>query len=476
VRIPELVLKVYVDRKLAADEIDPAHLVPKEFEGIPTDVSEMPTTGVSLQTPPPASGKPEISIKQIDKRRQRPLIGGSRIQVDLAGSSGGTLGFMLVNMADLAKVYALTNWHVLLGRNDAPPTAGTTKAGQPTNDDSSTKCCSAIIGKVAAGLRDVTSDVGLVQLDPGTQWKADILEIGSVAGAHPLTGQEAATHPQVRKRGERSGLTGGTVDSIGAQTTVDGITRNNTIIVATNPDTGQPPNTPLFFSQHGDSGSALVNDDNEVIGVVFAHPDPPNGGYQGLVEGWALPIQDLISAIHAHDAITVDVAVGVLPGILNTVPGAPMVAVPRELVDGRAPAHVPVGGMEIAAPPRADLARLERDLDRSERGRALVSLWLEHQHELMRLLNTNRRVATVWHRSGGAALFQLLTRMVSDPELALPTSLHDEPLSSCLDRLYAVFHRFASPPLRVQLAEAHDGLPDLGGLSYDGICGALESA
>src|SRR5205823_1650534 len=232
---------------------------------------------------------------------------------------------------------------------------------------------------------------------------------------------------------------------------------------APNPDTAQPAGTALFFDQHGDSGSALVNDANEVVGVVFAVPNPdppPNPGYHGLVQGWALPIDDLISAVAAHNALNVDVAVGVLPGTVNTVPGAPMVAVPPELTPAlhgaREPVRVPVGGTVIDAPPVAALARLEHDLDRSARGRALVTLWLEHQTELLRLLNSNRRVATVWHRSGGAALFQVLTRMVSDSELALPTSLHGEPLSSCIDRLYAMFDRFASPALRSELARAHD--------------------
>lgn len=476
-RIRELVLKVYVLRKLPAAEVDPAELIPAEFEGIPTDVAEMPATGTNVQAP---TGKPEITTDRADARRQRPLVGGCRLQVDLSGAGFGTLGCMFVNVADLTKVYALTNWHVLLGRAGAAPTVGTTKAGQPTSDDSVTKCCSAIIGKVAGGIRDTMSDVGLVQLDPGTQWKADILEIGAVAGKHTITPAEAGSHIAVRKRGERSGVTGGTIDSIGMTTTVSGITRNNTIIVAPNPDPAQPTGTALFFDQPGDSGSALVNDANEVVGVVFARPDPdgpPNPGYHGLVEGWALPIDDIISAVAAHDALTVDVAVAVMPGIVNTVPGAAMVAVPAELAPALhgslAPVLVPVGGAQLKVPPQAALARLEHDLDRSERGRALVTLWLEHQAELLRLLNSNRRVATVWHRSGGAALFQLLTRMLSDPELVLPTSLHGEPLASCIDRLCAVFDRFASPALRSALAREHDGLPDLGGLSYPGLCTAL---
>ena len=234
-RINELVLKVYVATKLPPDELATAALIPAEFEGIPTDVSVLPATGTHAQAP---TGKPAISVDQADDRRQRPLIGGSKIQVDLAGAGFGTLGCMFVNMVDLAKVYAFTNWHVLLGRGNAAPTAGTTKAGQPSSKDSVTACCSAIIGKVAGGNRDTTSDVGLVQLEPGTQWRADILEIGSVMGKHTVTPVEAGTHPAMRKRGARSGLTGGTIDSIGFTANVDGITYSNVMVVAPNLDTG----------------------------------------------------------------------------------------------------------------------------------------------------------------------------------------------------------------------------------------------
>jgi len=40
--------------------------------------------------------------------------------------------------------------------------------------------------------------------------------------------------------------------------------------------------------------SALVNAANEVVGLVFAIPNAPAGGYTGLVQGWALPIDDVI--------------------------------------------------------------------------------------------------------------------------------------------------------------------------------------
>ena len=170
------------------------------------------------------------------------------MQVDLSGSGLGTVGCLLVNTADTSKFYVLTNWHVLGGLLATKPTVGTTKAGQPTSEDSVTKCCSAIIGKVAGGAYDGTRDAGIVQLEPGMQWTADILEIGAISGRHAITSAEAApqTYP-VRKRGARSGLTGGTVQSIATTWNVEGTTFNNLVLVKPNPDPTQPAGTTLYF-------------------------------------------------------------------------------------------------------------------------------------------------------------------------------------------------------------------------------------
>ncbi len=485
-RINEVVLKVYVGAKLPAAQVDPAALIPAEFEGVPTDVVEQPAEGVYLQAPP---GKPEIPVSQIDGRRMRPLTGGTRIEVDLSGAGSGTLGCMLVPPSEPGKAYALTNWHVLEGEDEEAPTVGTTKAGQPTSSDSVTKCCSAIIGKVAGGGRDTVRDAGIVQLEPGMEWFAEILEIGPISGQHQITPTEAGAHPTVRKRGARSGLTGGTVESIASTRIAGGTTHNNVIVVTPNADSSLPAGTAVFFDQPGDSGSALVNEANEVVGLVFAMAGPKvtGGKYEGLVPGWALPIDDIISGFSAHESLTLKVAVAVLPGVHNTVPGAAMAAMPPEVAaalqgapaadfapapDTR-PARVPVAAMAVEAPPQAALAQLQQGLDRSERGRALITLWLTHQRELLELLDSNRRVATAWHRSGASALFQLLVRMLSQPELELPSTLNGRPLGACVERVCASIERFASAALRDDLADLREELPELGGRSLSGVFAAL---
>ena len=89
--------------------------------------------------------------------------------------------------------------------------------------------------------------------------------------------------------------------------------------------------------------------------------------------------------------------------------------------------------------------QLEQDLDRSAAGRLLMTIWLEHQVELLTLVNTNRRVTIAWHRSGASALFQALARMPARPDLALPATINGQPLAACIDHVQRTLDRFASP-------------------------------
>lgn len=484
-RIPELVLKVYVDVKVPADQLAPSERIPSEIEGLPTDVVQMPTVGTTAAAAPAPPGRPAIPFAKRDTEKPRPLLGGSQMQGELADTDYmGTLGCIMVSTTNAAKAYALTNWHVMQGHNHRDPTIGDTKAGQPTNNDSSTKCCSDIIGTLAAGARNNTTDAALIELKPGTEWKAEVLEIGPLTDEHPVESGEAGTHPAVRKRGALSKLSGGVIESVNTTpVTVDGFTYQNVMIITPNANTAVDATDPYFFGQHGDSGAVVVNNANQVVGVFFALPNPPPGGPYpgGAVAGWALPIAD-IKKPFADQSVPVKVAVAATAGIVNTVPGAAMVALPQELapslIGARAGAEarerlvavgLPLGG----EPPAAALQRLEGDLERSARGRGLVAFWLRHQYELLGLINSNRRVTITWHRSGAAGLFQLLTRMLSQPDLTVPETINGQPVGHCLDAVCAVLDRFASPQLRTDLASTRAALPELGGLTYPRICSAL---
>jgi hypothetical protein len=482
--VTELVLTVFVDVKVPADQLTPSERIPGEIEGLPTDVVQMPTVGTTRATPPAPPGRPFIPFAKRDSKKYREdgLVGGSLMQTELVDDDeAGTLGCIMVSTTNATKAYALTCWHVMQGRNHRDPTIGDTKAGQPTNKDSSTKCCSDIIGTLAAGARNTTTDAALIELKPGIKWKAEVLDIGPLTDEHPVDPDEASTHPAVRMHGAKSRLNGGRILCVNARVTVDGIVYQNVMVIVPNANTAVDVTDPYFFGQDSDSGAVVVNDANQVVGVFFAGPYAHPPFPAGAIVGWALPIAD-IKKPFADQSVPVRVAVAATAGIVNTVPGAAMVAVPQEvapsLIGARAGADaserlvavgLPLGG----EPPTAALRRLESDLERSARGRGLVMFWLRHQHELLELINSNRRVMITWHRSGASGLFQLLTRMLSQPDLSIPETINGQPVGRCLDAVCAVLDRFASPQLRADLIRTRAALPELGGLTYPRICSAL---
>ncbi|MFB9237867.1 hypothetical protein ACFFWC_20275 [Plantactinospora siamensis] len=482
----EIVLKVFVVRKRPLAELAAGEALPSEFEGVGVDVSQLapsePDTdpdGEVDDGPEQPVGSARVPRGAGDDDKYRPLIGGVQVQTAHRNAGTGTLGAILVHQTDPAQVFALTNFHVVdSGSEDAE--AGVTRVGQPTNFASSTRCCSHQFGTFRAGARDAVRDAAAVRLDPGTQWMAEIVDVGVVAGTHTITVAEAATLTySVRKRGAKTRLTGGVVEAINADHTSGEITRHNVIIVRPRFNPAVPDDQITYFADHGDSGAVVLNDDNEVVGLHFAGSVDED---LGIRKGIELPIDVILGAFASDDGLPLALATADDTGVVQTVPGATL-RVPEEL----APAlSTPEPGVRVLAPPGTHLlpgvvgpsedllAAVRARLDTTPRGRALVRLWVEHQAELVRLVNEHRRVAVVWHRCGGPALVQTLIRMAGRPDLRLPLTVNGQPLSDCLGRIHDAFAAQGSPPLRAALRAARDALPDLAGRTYPEIVAALD--
>jgi hypothetical protein len=481
----EVVLKVFVARKRSADELSPGELLPERFEGVGVDVSELAETRLDAAPPAPmVPGSPLVPVTVTDTTKYRPLVGGARIEVDLTGSGYGTLGCFVRHTTDPNRVFALTVHHNVSVR--APggvtilraATRNSTRMGQPTKESSSTKCCSDQFGTFAAGSEDATRDAALIQLDPGAQWLAEVEGIGRLTGTHDISPAEAATHTySVRKRGARTLLTGGMVESINTTHTIGGVTHTNVTVVVPNPNPAIKPGDVNFFSDGGDSGSIVVNDAREVVALHYA------GGFDAtgkIGKGLELPIASILGLFNTADQTPVTIATAATDGQVQTVPGGSLQRVPAELAPGLVtpPPGVRVlatDGTHPATPsPTPDLlAAVRTQLDRSPGGRQVAALWLDHRPELVSLVNSHRRVAVVWQRNGGPALVQTLIRMTDQPELALPATVNGEPLASCLDRIHDAFAAQAGPDLRHALGSARAALPDLAGLTYPQVVAAL---
>src|SRR3954453_7597848 len=145
-----------------------------------------------------------------EETRSRALGGGRRIRREDSGWAG-TMGCFLVDAAHVGVAYGLTNFHVLSAPDVPALAAGTSAVGQPTGTSSATGCCNDLFGKYAGGEEtDSGEDEAAIKLDPGTQWQAEIVDIGIVTGSHAITLAEATPQNyQVRKRGSRRVATGG---------------------------------------------------------------------------------------------------------------------------------------------------------------------------------------------------------------------------------------------------------------------------
>ena len=463
----ELALKVFVTVKRPADQVAAAELIPGEIDGLPTDVIQSGRRHL-LADPQGAF----MFSDQPEETRSRPLVGGRCIRRE-DSEYRGTMGCFLIDPAHVGTAYGLTNFHVVDSPDVPPLAAGTSAVGQPTGKSSATGCCNDLFGKYAGGeMADDGRDEAAIKLDPGMQWLAEIADLGIVTGKHEITIAEATPQTyKVRKRGARTLLTGGVVSAL---ETSDGHSdghSDNGIVIKPNPNPAAGTRT-VFFVYEGDSGAALVNDNMEVVGLVYQVDDSGHG--------YALAIDQVLDRLGAALSVTVNVAVATQLGVVNTVPGAAMVATPPELAAQLGPAPRPVPaqvtsppGWVPPVPPVAAPAFLQRDLDRSATGRLVITTWLTHQRELLGLINTNRRVALAWHRTGLSAVVQVLARMPTEPDLALPTTLHDEPVRTVLTRMRATLDRYASPALSADLARLDRVLPNLGGLTYPAIIAAF---
>jgi hypothetical protein len=327
------------------------------------------------------------------------------VQLTSVGSSWvGTLGCMMWDPANHETGYGLTNMHVAAPADLRNVTKNVSKIGQPDGTDCSKKCCNDVIGTFAGGGIGAERDEALVALSAGMKWQAQITGIGLVAGQHLLQQPEVTSQLyKVAKRGRTTLVTGGTISAMQATTTE----ADNLIIIAPTPNPAAGSGEITFFAIEGDSGSALVNSANEVVGLVFGRDDTG--------KGYAYHIGHVLARLAGTDGLTVEVAKTTDPNEVHTVPGGTTVAVPHEVAelvaadpgarlaftgaDGRAPVGRP---WFSDVPPAAAGARVVADLAASESGRLLLDLWRAHGEEVSRLLDRDRRVTIAWHRGGGA--------------------------------------------------------------------------
>jgi hypothetical protein len=271
----ELAVIVSVVKKLPAAQLTASDIVPPEVDGIKTDVIE--TGAFQAQQTPRDHWRPTmppgISIGHID-------------------ATAGTLG-CLVRRGE--EVFILSNNHVLANCNMAQPGDPILQPGRhdggraedriatlseyiPLDFGSETPSCT-IATTIESGLNWLASALGsrhrlaAYQQTTGTNWidaalarpddpeavTPDILGIGRPLGIH-----RAGLGTMVKKSGRTTGYTEGRIIQVDVTSQVSYIPGDATFqgqMMATN------------MSQPGDSGSAVLDTQNYVVGLLFAGSD-----------------------------------------------------------------------------------------------------------------------------------------------------------------------------------------------------------
>ncbi len=397
-----IAFRVAVEAKMAPKELARGAMIPKEVLGVRTDVVLESTTSLAGDE---------------DTDAYRPLQGGIQIGNDTTGGHG-TLGAIAQLVSDHS-IVALSCHHVML---DGGAAVGE-KIGQP--GISCCCCCkSGVVGEVINALDNTLVDCAIARITGQPGFTNEVVGIGLLFGAAPLnlSGSTVVIGDVVMKRGRSTGFTMGTVLDPAANTTKPGgaIDKTNQILIK--PDPGFKR-----FGYYGDSGSVVVNDQNQVVGLLYSIDKATE------TNGYANVITNVMTAM--------SIAI-INSGTTGTIP---LGAQPTGALDDE-----PV---QLREADDAPLAPLLRGLKESGTGRLALAFFNRHGHEINRLLETNRQVKVSWHRYQGPAFTAHAIKSAREPDHRIPAAIEGVASANLLLRMSVVLQEEGSAELAAAVAE-----------------------
>jgi hypothetical protein len=282
-RTKQVVIRVYVSEKQT--NISNSDKIPKTIRGIKTDVIQANASFHADDQPyTPITGG--ISFGQSEKFRLIQNDGSIALI-----SEQGTLGAIVRdNLSE--KPMFLTNHHVtkvMISQTEERSGKVGDIFDQPNLVGSDGKPFpNASIGKLARFAINPLVDAAVIEYQSTRPFAEEILGIGKIAGA-----AKAVLGMKVRKRGRTTELTHGIIDGVDATTAIQGTSmlfQHQMVIV---PDTTKN----AVFSNSGDSGSVIVNEQNKVVGLLFAGVPALNDSPQMT---WANHIDNVLTQLNVH--------------------------------------------------------------------------------------------------------------------------------------------------------------------------------
>lgn len=432
--VDEQVLRVYVKRKLPPAELEPGAQLPPDYGGLPLDVHEV--------TP-----MPPLTYANEDKTHHPAVIGGIGVGTTRPAAAGGfglgTIAFLATIDGEPAphNVALVTNRHVL--QHDGG------QVGDEVMQPDQTNMPNNVVAKVVAmppiedhryqypvELQTVLNepaspywvDCASAKLtilissccdcNCGVSFASKINALGLASGDGIVDVARAQVGETVFKVGWRTGRTQGVVSALNRHVEGGGLEANGilevTFVSAAHADVSK-------FSDEGDSGAALVNQQGKLVGLLYSADLVPN--------------KSLCS--HIHPVLDV---LRVTP-ITQQHP----VSNPAQTTGANVSA--------ILGLPDRTVALRERFVA-TEDGRRIAALIERHGEEVVRLVNHCRRVTIAWHRNQGPAFANRVLANARDPEVRIPCEIAGVSREQLLLAMHDVLMRHGSLELREAL-DAH---------------------
>src|SRR5262249_42709268 len=120
------------------------------------------------------------------------------------------------------------------------------------------------------------------------------------------------------------------------------------------------------------------------------------------------------------------------------------------------------GGMPISQ----NILDAQDEILSTPAGQEYAGAITQHAREVQDLINTNRRVATVWQRSGGPQIVQAAINMLQNRAQSFPAEIEGKPLADCIAKIQEILLRYSSPDLAAGLRKYAPRIVELAGLNY----------
>lgn len=439
----EVAFRVYVQEKKQVADLRSEEVIPATFKGVPTDVIK--------------AGKVEFLAGVCDDHdAHSPLIGGSAITLFRLAPDGsyamGTLGFFAVILGKTGyNNIALVTCNHVLDIND--PDIGTTvyqpswtQAGTVWNPVPRDNPMADILKLPPKGLQSFTYpgeaedeyyvDCAAAQLHicvsptcktncsktfANVQRGLTLNGSAAIANVSRLKHSDMGKDVAVYKSGGVTGVTQGIViDPFGS---APGGVNNIMVIQSQGTNCHGDP----YFGDEGDSGSAILDENNMLIGILFGRDA------NDFTVIYACHIDPVLAALD-------------LELVPVTVSNAPV----------QNPAYVanPATTMAMLDERRARVAALQQQLIRTEEGARIRKLVEAHGPEVMELVNHNRRVTMPWHRNKGPLFLNEAATNLTDPTHKIPREIEGVARETLLRKMAEALVSQGSRGLR-EVVEQH---------------------